>query len=62
MNGYRYTERLESGAQCQLSMVFDDQGGISFEDPDWACKQYYCGMRAAFEHMEFGPGSRVDCN
>lgn len=61
MNGYRYSERLESGAQCQLSMVFDDQGGISFEDPDWACKQHYCGARAAFEHIEFGPNSRVDC-
>ena len=39
MNGYRYSERLESAPQCQLLMVFEDQGGMSFEDPDWACKQ-----------------------
>src|SRR5690606_21694494 len=61
-NGYRYTEMLDSGAQCQLSMMFDERGGLRFEDPDWACKQYNCGMRATFENVEFSPNSRVECN
>lgn len=61
-SGYLYTERLENGSQCELSIVLDSSGNVTFKDTDWTCKQYYCGARAAFEHIEFGPGARVQCN
>jgi hypothetical protein len=61
-DGYFYSERLESGGQCELSILLDSSGNVTFKDPDWTCKQYYCGARAAFEHIEFGPGARIQCN
>lgn len=61
-DGYLYSERLEDGSQCELSIIIDSNGNVAFKDPDWTCKQYYCGARAAFEHIEFGSGTRIQCN
>jgi hypothetical protein len=61
-DGYLYAERLENGSQCELSIVLDSSGNVTFKDTDWTCKQYYCGARAAFENIEFGSGARVQCN
>lgn len=61
-NGYLYTEQIEGVGLCRLSIVFGDDDSVSFRDPDWTCKQYYCGARAAFEHIEFGPSARVACD
>lgn len=61
-NGYLYSERLEDGGQCQLSIIVDADGGVTFADPDWNCKRHNCGARAYFEHIEFSPATRVSCN
>lgn len=60
-NGYRYIEDIDGLGRCELSILFDDNGAVGFEDPDWICKQHYCGARAAFEHIRFGDNARVDC-
>lgn len=61
-DGYRYNERLENGSQCELSIILGSSGNVTFKDTDWTCKQHYCGARAAFEHIEFSPGARIQCN
>lgn len=61
-DGYLYSERLENGSQCELSIILGSSGNVTFKDPDWTCKEYYCGARAAFEHIEFSPGARIQCN
>ena len=60
--GYLYTEQIEGVGLCRLSIAFGDDDSVSFTDPDWTCKQYYCGARAAFEHIAFGPNARVACD
>lgn len=59
--GYEYSARLDDGRQCRLAILLDGKGGVAFKDPDWTCKQYHCGARAAFEHIEFGPEARLPC-
>lgn len=60
--GYQYSARLDDDRQCELTIVLDENGSVTFKDPDWTCKQYHCGARAAFEHIEFSPATRVSCN
>lgn len=60
--GYSYSARLDDGTQCQLSIVIGDSGDVAFRDPDWICKQAYCGARAAFEHIRLSGLSRVPCD
>ena len=60
--GYEYRSRLDDGRQCLLAIMIDGKGSIAFKDPDWVCKQYHCGARAAFEHIQFGPKTRSPCN
>lgn len=62
VNGYRYVEEIEGVGRCELSILFADDDSVSFTDPDWICKQYYCGARAAFEHIQFGNNARVTCD
>jgi len=59
--GLLYTETIDGVGECRLSVVIDRDGNVRIEDPDWTCKNYYCGMRAAFEHIEFSGTDRRPC-
>ncbi len=61
-NGYRYTEQIDGGGLCDLSIIFGNDDSVRLTDADWNCKQFYCGQRASFEHIEFGPNARVRCD
>jgi len=59
--GYQYSASLDDGRQCELTIVLDATGGVTFKDPDWKCKQYHCGARASFERIAFQPSERIPC-
>jgi hypothetical protein len=46
---------------CTLQLRIDRDGTIDIKDPNWACKSYYCGMRAVLEGLAFPRSSQVDC-
>lgn len=63
MEGQQVTDGWQFPAEqgCLLGLRLADDGGLSFVDPDWACKPMLCGQRAVLEGMSFPPGSQVRC-
>ena len=60
-DGYLYTEKLDSGGVCRLTIKFGQDDSVRFRDQDDACKQHHCGARASFENIRLGSRSRVAC-
>lgn len=59
--GLLYSETIDGVGQCELSIIIDRHGNVRIEDRDWNCKRYYCGMRAAFEHIMLSGTDRRPC-
>lgn len=61
-DGYLYSERLEDGTNCEIPVLIDDKGRVTFRNPGEDCKNHYCGARASFERIEFDASARSRCN
>lgn len=59
--GWRYTERIDGVGECRLDILIGEDRSVRMVDRDWTCKAYYCGARAAFDHIEFAPSSERGC-
>lgn len=59
--GLSYTETIDGIGECALSIMIDRHGNVRLEDRDWNCKRFYCGARAAFEHIMFSGTDRQPC-
>lgn len=60
-DGFLFSERLDDGTECTLTVRMDDLGNVSFQDPGYACTRYYCGARAAFDAIAFSAKERRPC-
>ena len=52
-----YREHMDNGRDCVFTIRVDN-ARITFGDADSACRSYYCGMRGAFDDVEFDLRSR----